>query len=236
MSSLVLRDVQASYGAAACLRGVTLEVPPGAVVALLGGNGAGKTSTLRAVAGLLPCSHGAIEWDGRRIEGARADTILRAGIALVPEGRHVFAGMTVLENLRLGAYIRGDAKGVRRDLERVYALFPVLAQRAEQQAGLLSGGEQQMLAIGRALMSAPRLLLLDEPSIGLAPKVVRDIFEVIGAINREGVSVLLAEQNANLALELASTGYILAHGRVELAEAAAALRHHDGVRRSYLGH
>nr|AXL05972.1 hypothetical protein AMJ38_04840 [uncultured bacterium] len=236
MSALLVRDVWAAYGQAACLHGVTFEAPKGSVVALLGANGAGKTSALRAVAGMLSPSRGAIEWDGRRIDGARPDAIVRAGIAHVPEGRHIFAGMTVMENLRLGAYVRHDAAGVRRDLDRVLRLFPVLAQRREQQAGLLSGGEQQMLAIGRALMSGPRLLLLDEPSIGLAPRVVREIFEAVAAINREGVTIVLAEQNANLALDLATTGYVIENGRVALSEAASALRGHEDVRRAYLGY
>jgi len=219
------------------LQGVSLAVPEGKIVALLGANGAGKTSTLRAVSGLLRPSDGAITLDGRRIDRLQPEQIVRMGVSHVPEGRQLFTNLTVLENLRLGAYVRRDGPAVRRDLERVFSYFPVLAQRVRQAAGLLSGGEQQMLAIGRALMASPRLLLLDEPSIGLAPVLVREIFRIIRRFNEEeGLTILLVEQNANLALETADHGYVLETGAVSLGGSPASLRAAAAVRTSYLGH
>jgi len=229
--------VYASYGPVRALQGVSLDVPEGKIVALLGANGAGKTSTLRAVSGLLRPTNGVIKLDGRRIDRLEPEQIVRMGVSQVPEGRQLFTNLTVLENLRLGAYLRRDGPSVRRDLERVFAYFPPLAQRVQQAAGLLSGGEQQMLAIGRALMASPRLLLLDEPSVGLAPVLVREIFRIIRRFNEaEGLTILLVEQNANLALEMAHHGYVLKTGVVSLGGSAASLRATEAVRISYLGH
>jgi len=232
---LELHGVAASYGPVRALQGVDLTVAEGAVAALLGANGAGKSSTMRAVAGLLPLSAGEIRYAGERLDGLPADERVRRGVSYVPEGRGVFASMSVAENLRLGAYVRRDRANVERDLRRMTELFPVLGHRAAQTAGLLSGGEQQMLAIARALMSAPRLLLLDEPSLGLAPRVQLEIFTRIDEISGGGVTVLLAEQNANLALGVASEGHLIAGGRVQLSAPATELRRSDAVRRSYLG-
>ncbi len=236
MALLSLKDLYVSYGPRVALQGVSLEVPAGSVVAILGANGAGKSSTLRAVSGLVHPGQGTIEFDGQRIEGMAPERIVQMGISQVPEGRQLFNELTVMENLRLGAYTRRDGDGVRRDLDRVFGLFPILAQRRKQAAGSLSGGEQQMLAIGRALMARPRLLLLDEPSLGLAPRVTRDIFDIIRTIHEEGITVLVVEQNARLALEIAAFGYVLETGRVVLADTAANLRENEAVRRSYLGY
>lgn len=234
---LELENVHASYGPVIALQGVSLNVPEGEIVALLGANGAGKTSTLRAVSGLLRPSHGIIALDGRRIDRLQPEQIVRLGISQVPEGRQLFTNLTTMENLRLGAYIRRDGAAVKRDLDRVFSYFPVLAQREKLPAGLLSGGEQQMLAIGRALMANPRVLLLDEPSIGLAPMLVREIFRVIGRFNRdEGLTILLVEQNANLALEMAHHGYLLETGSVAHHDTAENLRANVEIRMSYLGH
>jgi len=234
---LSLRDVHASYGPVLALRGVSLEVPAGGIVAVLGANGAGKTSTLRAVSGLLRPSHGVIEFDGRRIDRHSPESIVQLGVSQVPEGRQIFAELTVLENLRLGAYARRDGHAVKADLNRVFSHFPVLGERRRQTAALLSGGEQQMLAIGRALMAKPRLLLLDEPSLGLAPMLVREIFRIVKAINEEeGLTILVVEQDANLALSIAQHGYLLETGRVVLDDSAENLRRNESVRRSYLGY
>ncbi len=233
---LKLQDVHASYGPVLALRGVSLEVPKGGIATVLGANGAGKSSTLRAISGLLHPSSGVIELDGQRIDRLQPERIVRLGISQVPEGRQIFTDFTVGENLRLGAYARNDRDGVRRDLERVFSYFPVLRERRGQTAGLLSGGEQQMLAIGRALMARPRVLLLDEPSLGLAPLVVREIFRIIKAINEEeGLTTLLVEQDASLALGVAQHGYVLETGSVVLHDSAENLRRDDSVRRSYLG-
>jgi branched-chain amino acid transport system ATP-binding protein len=240
---LSMRDVHASYGPVLALRGVSLDVPDRGVVSVLGPNGAGKSSTLRAISGIVRPAHAGhphcciVEFDGRRVDRMSPEQIVRLGISQVPEGRQIFAELTVLENLRLGAYTRGDGAGVRRDLERVLSYFPVLGERRRLEAGLLSGGEQQMLAIGRALMAKPKLLLLDEPSLGLAPLLVREIFKIIKAINvEEGLAVLLVEQDANLALDIAQHGYLLEVGRVVLDDEAAHLRQNEAVRRSYLGY
>jgi branched-chain amino acid transport system ATP-binding protein len=234
---LKLTDVHASYGPVVALQGVSLAVPEGGVVAVLGANGAGKTSTLRAVSGLLRPHRGVIELDGQRIDRLPPDRIVRLGVSQVPEGRQTFSELTVMENLRLGAFTRRDGRGVRRDLDRVFSYFPVLGERRRQTAGLLSGGEQQMLAIGRALMARPRVLLLDEPSLGLAPLLVREIFRIVKAINvEEKLTILLVEQDARLALDIAQHGYLLETGTVVLDDEAAHLRQNEAVRRAYLGY
>ena len=232
---LKFQDVHASYGAVLALQGVTLEVPDGEVVALLGANGAGKSSTLRTISGLLRPTKGSVEFDGRRIDRTAPERIVQMGISQVPEGRQTFTELSVVENLRLGAYTRRDGRAVKKDMERVYSYFPVLEERQKQQAGLLSGGEQQMLAIGRALMAKPRLLLLDEPSLGLAPILVREIFEIIGKINKEeGLSILVVEQDASLALGIATHGYVLETGTITLHDTAENLKKSDSVRKAYL--
>ena len=234
---LSLRDVHASYGPVLALQGVSLDVPAGGIVTVLGANGAGKTSTLRVISGLLRRSQGVIEFDGGRIDRLSAEHIVQLGVSQVPEGRQIFGELTVMENLRLGAYTRRDSDGVKRDFERVFSYFPVLGERQRQEAGLLSGGEQQMLAIARALMAKPRLLLLDEPSLGLAPMLVREIFEIIKTINKEeGLTILLVEQDANLALAIAQHGYLLEMGKVVLDDTAEHLRGNESVRRAYLGY
>ena len=231
---LRLDDVHTRYGQVEVLKGVSLEVRPGEIVTLIGANGAGKTTTLMAISGLVPVSAGAITWDGARMDGRPADAIVAAGIAHVPEGRRVFARLSIEENLRLGAYQRRDA-AIAQDIERAFALFPVLQQRRRQLAGTLSGGEQQMLAMARGLMARPTLLLLDEPSLGLAPKLVTAVFETIRRVNREGVTILLVEQNAYLALQVAHRGYVLETGRILLSDTAEALRSNPRVQHAYLG-
>ncbi|MDB5079995.1 MAG: amino acid/amide transporter ATP-binding protein 2, family [Chloroflexi bacterium] len=233
---LRLNDVWTYYGRISALKGVSLEVPEGAIVALLGANGAGKTTLLRTISGIVPASRGTIEYMGKPIEKVPADHIVKIGISQSPEGRQVFTDCTVLENLKLGAYTRRDKAKVKTDLEQVFEHFPRLRQRSNQLAGTLSGGEQQMLAIGRALMSQPKLLLLDEPSLGLAPILVKEIFQIIQEINRSGVTVLLVEQNAYLALNIASYGYVLETGKVVLAGTGDSLRQNEEVKHSYLGH
>jgi branched-chain amino acid transport system ATP-binding protein len=233
---LSVRDLHASYGPVLALQGVSLDVPERGIVAVLGANGAGKTSLLRAISGILRSSEGTIEFEGRRIERLAPDQIVRLGIAQVPEGRQVFADLTVSENLRLGSYTRRAGEAVQKDLDRVFSYFPILGERERQRAGLLSGGEQQALAIARGLMARPKLLLLDEPSLGLAPILVRQLFSIIKAINEEeGLAILLVEQNANLALEIAQHGYALEIGEVAVHGAAAELRENVAVRQAYLG-
>ena len=232
---LRVTEVESYYGRIRALKGVSLEVPAGSVVALLGANGAGKTTTLRTVSGLLRPARGAVEFDGRRIDRVGAERLVREGMAHVPEGRQVFPELTVRENLRMGAYTRRDRKGIEADLARVYDLFPRLAERRDQLAGYMSGGEQQMLAIGRALMTKPRLLLLDEPSLGLAPLLVKEIFRIIAEIRAAGTTVLLVEQNVHMALSVADYGYVLESGRVALADTSDALRQREEVQHSYLG-
>ena len=218
------------------LKGVSLEVPEGGIVALLGANGAGKTTTLRALCGMVK-TRGEVRFAGERIDGRSTEAIVRLGVAHVPDGRGTFSELTTEENLKLGAYIRRDRAAVQADLERVYGYFPRLRERRRQQAGTLSGGEQQMLAVSRALMLAPRLMLLDEPSFGLAPLLVQELFAILREINRrEEVSMLLVEQNAAMALELARSAYLLETGRVVLAGSSAELKANDAVRRAYLGH
>jgi branched-chain amino acid transport system ATP-binding protein len=234
---LNVQDLHASYGPVLALQGVSLHVPEGGVIAVLGPNGAGKSSTLRAISGLLRPSSGTIEFAGQRIDRLSPEAIVRLGISQVPEGRQTFSELTVRENLMIGAYSRRDGAGVKQDLDRVFSYFPVLAERTKQTAGLLSGGEQQMLAIGRALMARPRLLLLDEPSMGLAPLLVREIFSIIETINKEErLTIVVVEQDANLALHIAQHGYVLEAGAVVLDDAAARLRANEAVRRAYLGY
>jgi branched-chain amino acid transport system ATP-binding protein len=231
---LELRGVHAHYGAIEALHGVSLNVEEGEVVTMIGSNGAGKSTTLRAISGLTPPTSGSIVFDGREIGGLPAQEIVGLGISQAPEGRHCFVRMSVRENLELGAYLRRDA-AIAGDLERVFELFPRLRERSEQAAGTMSGGEQQMLAIGRALMAKPRLLLLDEPSMGIAPVLVDRIYETIAEINSRGTTILLVEQNANYALAAASRGYVIETGAVALADRSAALRESPEVQRAYLG-
>ena len=233
---LVVTDIEAYYGRVCALHSVSLEVAEGSVVALLGANGAGKTTTLRVISGLLRPTRGSVEFDGRRVDGTSPDRLVRMGIVQVPEGRQIFAELTVRENLLLGGYARRDLGAARQDPPRVFEYFPRLRERLQQRAGTLSGGEQQMLAIGRALMARPRLLLLDEPSLGLAPMLVKEIFRVISEIRATGTTVLLVEQNAHMALDIADRAYVLEIGRVILGDRSAALRQREEVRRAYLGH
>ena len=236
MALLEVRRLQAQYGWTKVLHGIDFDVQEGGITTILGANGAGKTTTLRAVCGMVRTS-GDIRFAGNRIAGRSTEDVVRLGIAHAPEGRGTFVNLTVEENLRLGAYVRGGGADVTRDLERVYGYFPVLAQRKKQTGGTLSGGEQQMLAVARALMLRPRLLLLDEPSLGLAPLVVREIFRIVQTINREeSVSVLLVEQNASVALGLANHAYLMETGRVVTSGPAAELRQNDAIRRAYLGY
>jgi branched-chain amino acid transport system ATP-binding protein len=232
---LSVNELEAYYGRIRALKGVSLNVPEGGIVALLGANGAGKTTTLRVVSGLMRPARGMVEFDGRRVDRVSAEQLVRLGIAHVPEGRQIFPDLTVRENLRLGAYTRQDGSAIAEDLQRVYQHFPILDQRSGQLAGTLSGGEQQMLAIGRALMAKPRLLLMDEPSLGLAPRLVKEIFRIIEEIRASGTTVLLVEQNVHMALTVADYGYVLESGRVALADTSAALRQREEVQRSYLG-
>jgi len=236
MALLEARGLTAQYGWTRVLHGLDFAVEPGGVTTILGANGAGKTTTLRAVCGMVRTS-GEIVFDGRRIAGKATEDLVRLGIAHVPEGRGTFVNLTVEENLRLGAYGRASRNGTADDFESVYGYFPVLASRKRQLAGTLSGGEQQMLAVARALMLRPRLLLLDEPSLGLAPMVVREIFRIVRTINRDrGVSVLLVEQNAAMALALADYAYLMETGRVVQSGPAAQLKQDDAIRRAYLGY
>jgi branched-chain amino acid transport system ATP-binding protein len=233
---LEAQDLEAQYGWTKVLHGLSFSVETGGITTILGANGAGKTTTLRAVCRMVKTS-GQVRFDGQRIDAKTTEDIVRLGIAHTPEGRGTFVDLSVEENLRLGAYARRDRTGLAEDYDKVYQYFPVLAERRRQQAGTLSGGEQQMLAVARALMSRPRLLLLDEPSLGLAPLVVREIFRIVRTINQhERVSVLLVEQNAAMALELAHHAYLLETGRVVMSGPAAELKKDDAIRRSYLGY
>ena len=232
---LKIEDLHVHYGGIQALRGISLEVPDGKIVTLIGANGAGKSTTLRTITGLVKASSGSIRWNDQELLGKSIDKIVASGIAMSPEGRRVFPDLSVLENLKIGAYLRKEKAGIAGDIEWVYSLFPRLQERSWQLAGTLSGGEQQMLAVGRALMSRPKLLLLDEPSLGLAPLVVQDIFTIIREINRQGVTVLLIEQNANMALKTADLAYVLETGRITLSGTGAELLANEKVKEAYLG-
>ena len=232
---LKIDNIDVYYGAIHALKGISLEVKEGEIVTLIGANGAGKSTTLRTISGLLKPKAGSITFLGQNIAGVRAHEIVKKGISQVPEGRRVFAEMTVMENLDLGAFVRKDKAGIQQDLKHVFELFPRLEERKNQSAGTLSGGEQQMLAMGRALMSRPKLLLLDEPSMGLAPLLIKEIFNIIVDINKSGTTVLLVEQNANMALSIANRAYVLETGRITLSGSAKELAASEDVRKAYLG-
>jgi ABC-type branched-chain amino acid transport systems, ATPase component len=224
-----------AYGGIEALKGVSLEVPSGKIVTLVGANGAGKSTTLKSIVGLVKPKSGSIDYEGTDLTKLNTELMVKKGIALVPEGRKVFADLTVLENLKIGAYSRKDTAGIAEDLEKVYSLFPRLKERTWQAAGTLSGGEQQMLAIGRALMSRPKLIMMDEPSLGLAPIIVKELFGIIKKINEEGMTVLLIEQNANAALKIADLGYIMETGRITLSGSGQELLSNDEIKKAYLG-
>jgi branched-chain amino acid transport system ATP-binding protein len=232
---LELRDIHTYYGNIRALKGISLTVDRGQIVTLIGANGAGKTTTLKTVIGLAPPLRGTVTFNGQRIDTLATDRIVRLGIAQSPEGRRIFPRMTVMENLELGAFVRADRENVAQDLERVFTLFPRLKERVSQKGGTLSGGEQQMLAIGRALMARPTVLLLDEPSMGLSPILVETIFQVIQDINQQGTTILLVEQNARMALRVAHRGYVIQTGRIALQDTGANLLKSDLVRKTYLG-
>src|SRR4051812_14810193 len=235
MSLLVVEDLCVCYGSIEALRGISLRVEPGEVVTLIGANGAGKSTTLRTISGLLQPKRGAIRFAGETIHGWQPHRVVKSGLVQVPEGREIFANLTVDENLQLAAYLRKDRDAIRKDRERALDLFPRIRERLRQNAGTLSGGEQQMLAIARALVARPKLLMLDEPSLGLAPQLVRSIFEVIGEINREGTTILLVEQNANMALQIAHRAYVIEVGQIRMEGTASDLAASDEVRKAYLG-
>ncbi len=233
---LKVSNIETFYGPIMAIRGVSFEVPKGSIVTILGANGAGKTTVLKTASGVMDPQKGSVVFEAREIQRMDPDKIMRLGISHVPEGREVFPFLSVRENLRMGAYTRRDADEVAKDLETVFGYFPVLKARADQRAGSLSGGEQQMLAISRALMARPRLMLLDEPSLGLSPKLVKEIFDIVVRINRErGVTILLVEQNANMALQTAEFGYVLEVGRIVMADTCARLLQKDDIREFYLG-
>ena len=235
MSDVILsiKDLKVSYGGIEAVKGISFDVRQGEIVTLIGANGAGKSSTLRAISGLVKPSGGSISFEGQDITGRNPTEIVKQGVTLVPEGRRIFADLTVLENLRIGAYLRHD--DLKDDIEWVYSLFPRLKERSWQAGGTLSGGEQQMLAVGRALMSRPKLIMMDEPSLGLAPIVVRGIFDIIREINKRGTTILLIEQNANMALQTADTGYVMETGRITLTGTGEELLKNEAVQAAYLG-
>lgn len=235
MSDVILsiKDLKVSYGGIEAVKGISFDVRQGEIVTLIGANGAGKSSTLRAISGLVKPSGGSISFEGQNITGKNPTDIVKQGVTLVPEGRRIFADLTVLENLRIGAYLRHD--DLKDDIEWVYSLFPRLKERSWQAGGTLSGGEQQMLAVGRALMSRPKLIMMDEPSLGLAPIVVRGIFDIIREINKRGTTILLIEQNANMALQTADTGYVMETGRITLTGTGDELLKNEAVQAAYLG-
>ena len=235
MPLLEVDDIHTFYGNIEALKGISVTVEEGEVVTLIGSNGAGKSTTLRSISGLTPPRTGTIQFDGADISRTPPQDVVQLGISQAPEGRHCFQRMTVRENLELGAYLRRDRAEITEDLDRVFSLFPRLQEREKQKAGTMSGGEQQMLAIGRAMMARPKLLLLDEPSMGLAPILVERIYETVAEINRQGTTILLVEQNANFALEYSSRGYVLETGTIALADKSPALRENPEVQRAYLG-
>jgi len=235
MALLEVSDVHTFYGNIEALKGISIEVEKGECVTLIGSNGAGKSTTLRSISGLTPPRQGSIRFEDREITETPPQEIVSMGVALSPEGRHIFSRMSVHENLMLGAYLRRDHEGINEDLERVYSLFPRLKERERQKGGTMSGGEQQMLAIGRALMAQPTLLLLDEPSMGIAPILVERIYETIAEINRQGTTILLVEQNANFALDVSKRAYVLETGAVTISDKSAALRENPDVQKAYLG-
>jgi branched-chain amino acid transport system ATP-binding protein len=235
MSDIILsvKDLQVNYGGIEAVKGISFDVPAGEIVTLIGANGAGKSTTLKAIAGLVKPRSGSIEFQGENIAGKDSSDIVARGITLVPEGRRVFANMTVLENIKIGAYLRKD--NLEPDIDWVYSLFPRLKERSWQLAGTLSGGEQQMLAVARALMSRPKVIMMDEPSLGLAPLVVKGIFDIIREVNKQGVTVLLIEQNANMALKVANYAYVLETGKIGLSGPGAELLTNEAVKKAYLG-
>jgi branched-chain amino acid transport system ATP-binding protein len=233
---LELLNVESNYGPVQALRGVSLAVPEGQIVAVLGANGAGKTTTLKTISGIIAPRKGQVKFRGRDIQGLSPDKIVRAGVVHVPEGREVFPLLNVEDNLRMGAYTRADADGVARDLEAVFGYFPILRERSKQEAGQLSGGQQQMLAIARALLARPSVILMDEPSLGLSPKLTKDIFDIVLRINREhGVTILLVEQNAHMALKIADHGFVLETGRIVMEDTGSRLSEKEDIREFYLG-
>ncbi len=232
---LEIKDLHVSYGGIKALRGININVPDGKIVTLIGANGAGKSTLLRTISGLVKAEKGAITLDGKELTNLSVNKICAEGIALSPEGRHVFTDLTVIENLRIGAYLRNDKKEIEKDLEWVFDLFPRLEERSWQFAGTLSGGEQQMLAVGRALMGRPKILMLDEPSLGLAPLIVQQIFNIIKEINKSGVTVLLIEQNANMALKTADIAYVIETGEIVLSGSGQEVLENPSVREAYLG-
>ena len=233
---LELKNIQAGYGNVQALRDISLTIHTGEIITLIGANGAGKSTTLMAISGIVPCRSGQILLQGKEIQGLAPDRIVAMGVCQVPEGRHIFADLTVQENLDLGSFLRPDKAGIRQDLEYVYSLFPFLAERRHQSGGTLSGGEQQMLAMSRALMARPRLLLLDEPSMGLAPLMIKQIFAIIKAINKEhNTTIFLVEQNAHQALRIADRGYVLENGKIVLTDSAERLLRNPEVQKAYLG-
>jgi branched-chain amino acid transport system ATP-binding protein len=233
---LELRNIQAGYGNVQALRDVSLTIQKGEIITLIGANGAGKSTTLMAISGIVPCRSGKILLQGKELQGLAPDRIVAMGVCQVPEGRHIFADLTVQENLDLGSFLRTDKAGIKQDLDYVYSLFPLLAERRHQSGGTLSGGEQQMLAMSRALMARPRLLLLDEPSMGLAPLMIKQIFAIIKAINKEhNTTIFLVEQNAHQALHIADRGYVLENGRIVLTDSAEKLLTNPEVQKAYLG-
>ena len=235
LKMIKIDNLVVSYGGIEALKGISLEVPSGKIVTLVGANGAGKSTTLKSIVGLVKPKSGNIDYEGTDLTKLNTEFMVKKGIALVPEGRKVFADLTVLENLKIGAYSRKDHAGIAEDLEKVYSLFPRLKERTWQLAGTLSGGEQQMLAIGRALMSRPKLIMMDEPSLGLAPIIVKELFGIIKKINEEGMTVLLIEQNANAALKIADIGYIMETGRITLQGAGKDLLNNEEIKKAYLG-
>ena len=232
---LKIRDLVVAYGGIEALKGISIDVPDGQIVTLIGANGAGKSTLLRTIMGLVKPQSGTVEYNGEAINGMNSQHIVSRGITLVPEGRRVFPNLTVLENLRIGAYLRKDEDGIASDIKRIYELFPRLEERHWQMAGTLSGGEQQMLALGRALMSRPKIMMMDEPSLGLAPLVIKDIFNIIRRINESGTTVLLVEQNANMALKVAHHAYVLETGRIKMEGGGRELLENEEIKEAYLG-